>query len=124
LTASAALAAWWVKPGFKDWFLSTSVTEERVDFLLHLALSAAEAILTNDDPRGQSARVAMIKTVAEMAGKLGSARASAAPAATAQDRKIQAIERMTPTELKEFLRASGVDVQTVLTLPQGASEGT
>lgn len=118
VTGSSALAAWWVRPGFKDWFLNTQATEEKVDHLLFLALSAAEEILTNPDPRAQSARVSMIKTVAEMAGRLGAtARAAASAAPSAQDRKIQAIEKMNPAELKEFLKAAGVDIQTVLTLP-------
>lgn len=114
MTQSAALGAWWPKPGFVTWFCNTSVTEERLDYLLHLALSSAEDILLNTDPKAQSARVQMVKIVAEMAGKLKGA-PTAGPA-VAEAKKRQAIEAMSKTELVSFLKDQGISVQQVVTV--------
>jgi uncharacterized protein (DUF924 family) len=117
LTQSAALATWWQKPGFKDWFLSSTVVDERLDYLLHLALASAEDILMNTDPKAQSARVQMVKIVAEMAGKLKGGGASAgAGSANATDKKKKAIEAMGKEELVQFLQDQGLSVQQVVTI--------
>src|ERR1019366_2562449 len=56
ITGSAAIGTWWAKAGFQDWFLNTSVSDERIEYLMHLALSAAEDILLNDDPKAAGPR--------------------------------------------------------------------
>lgn len=117
MTNSAALATWWNKPGFKDWFLSSTIVDERLDYLLHLALASAEDILMNTDPKAQSARVQMVKIVAEMAGRLkGSVATAGGTSANATDRKKKAIEAMGKDELVEFLQTQGLSVQQVVTL--------
>lgn len=117
LTQSAALATWWQKPGFKDWFLSSTVVDERLDYLLHLALASAEDILMNTDPKAQSARVQMVKIVAEMAGKLkGGGAGSGAASQNATEKKKKAIEAMGKDELVQFLQDQGLSVQQVVTL--------
>lgn len=117
MTQSAALATWWKKPGFQDWFLSSTVVDERLDYLLHLALASAEDVLLNTDPKAQSARVQMVKIVAEMAGKLkGSGASTGAGSGNAADKKKKAIEAMGKEELVQFLQDQGLSVQQVVTI--------
>lgn len=119
LTQSAALATWWNKSGFREWFLSATVVDERLDYLLHLALASAEDILLNTDPKAQSARVQMVKIVAEMAGRLkGAGPSSSAGAASATDKKKKAIEALGKEDLVKFLQDQGVSVQQVVTIDQ------
>lgn len=113
MTQSAALATWWKRPGFQDWFLSATVVDERLDYLLHLALASAEDILMNTDPKAQSARVQMVKIVAEMAGKL---KGGMDQKQVAADKKKRAIEAMGQEELVKFLQDQGLSVQQVVTL--------
>lgn len=113
MTQSAALATWWKRPGFQDWFLSATVVDERLDYLLHLALASAEDILLNTDPKAQSARVQMVKIVAEMAGKLKGGQDQKQAAA---EKKKKAIEAMGQEELVKFLQDQGLSVQQVVTL--------
>ena len=112
LTQSAALESWWSKPGFKDWFLSTSVTQERVEHLLHLALSAAEDVLLSTDPKSQGARVAMVKTVAEMGGLLRRAAPVGLDAKTSK--QLAAVESMGRDELLKLLQEHGLRVEQVV----------
>lgn len=114
VTNSAAVAAWWGKAGFQDWFLNTQVTDDRVEYLLHLALSAAEDILLNDDPKAAGARVAMIKTVAEMSGKLQRSGPSGADKA---DAKRRAIDSMSREDIIKMMEGAGLRVERVLTVP-------
>lgn len=117
MTQSAALNTWWNRAGFKEWFLSATVVDERLDYLLHLALASAEDILLNTDPKAQSARVQMVKIVAEMAGRLkGSVTSTGVGSANATDRKKKAIEAMGKEDLVKFLQDQGVSVQQVVTL--------
>jgi len=115
MTQSAALATWWRKTGFQEWFLSSTVVDERLDYLLHLALASAEDVLLNTDPKAQSARVQMVKIVAEMAGKLKGGTASS-PNQNANDKKKKAIEAMGKEELVQFLQDQGLSVQQVVTI--------
>ena len=121
ITGSAAITAWWARAAFRDWFLNTAVTDERLDWLLHLALSAAEDILLSDDPKGASARVAMVKTVVDMAGRGGP---KAGQAAKQDDRKAAAIGAMGREELLELLSKAGVAVTTTVDVgpPSGAKK--
>lgn len=115
ITGSGAVKGWWARSGFPDWFLNTTVSDERVEYLLHLALSAAEDILLNDDPKGAGARVAMIKTVAEMAGKLGT-KVPASGKGT-EDGRRRAIEGLDREGLIKLLESAGLRVERVLSLP-------
>lgn len=63
------LPAWLENPQFKVWFGNKHEHLQRIEYLFDLALDAAEQILQNEDPRAQSARVAMIKTLADLANK-------------------------------------------------------
>lgn len=60
----------WRQPGFQEWLLNRNEYEEKLEMLFSLALDAAENILQNADPKAQSARVQMIKVVAELANKM------------------------------------------------------
>lgn len=111
LTQSAALATWWKRAGFVEWFLNTEVTDERLAHLLHLSLSAAEEILLNTDPRAQSARVAMIKAVAEMSGKLkAGSQTLADPKKAAEQKQLEAVAGMTREQAIEVLKKGGMQV--------------
>ena len=105
MTNSAALASWWNKPGFQAWFLNSSVTAERMEWLLHLSLSAAEDILLNTDPKAQSARVAMAKIVMD--------NARAAKQAQKESDKGSAIEHMNKAELESLLQQQGIRLERV-----------
>lgn len=107
ITQSASLAGWWRRPGFAEWFANERSSAEQIDWLFSLALNAAEDILKNEDPKAQGARVAMVKTVAELAGRLRPQGASP------EDKKRKAIEAMSAEELKKLLSASGVRYETV-----------
>ena len=91
------------------------MVDERLDYLLHLALASAEDVLLNTDPKAQSARVQMVKIVAEMAGKLKGGTA-ASPNQNANDKKKKAIEAMGKEELVQFLQDQGLSVQQVVTI--------
>ena len=104
-SGSAALANWWGRPGFKAWFSNTSVTSERLEWLLHLSLAAAEDVLLNTDPKAQGARVQMVKVVADLLGK----RAKAPEQADGKG----GIETMNKAELEALLAAQGIRLERV-----------
>jgi len=60
----------WQQDGFQDWMLNRHEYDEKLELLFSLALDGAEQILQNTDPKAQSARVQMIKIVAELANKM------------------------------------------------------
>jgi uncharacterized protein (DUF924 family) len=120
LTQSAALADWWKKPGFREWFLSSQVTEERLDYLFHLALQSAEDILLNTDPKAQAARVSMVKIVAEMVGK-GKSQAAEKSATSGQSAKQTAINNMSREQLTAFLQENGIKVEQVVSIDAPSS---
>jgi len=66
----APIQKWWPVQGFREWFLNVDEQRQKLEYLFDLALDAARDIITNDDPKTQSARVQMIKSVAELANKL------------------------------------------------------
>jgi hypothetical protein len=103
---SAALANWWGRPGFKAWFTNTNVTAERLEWLLHLSLAAAEDVLLNTDPKAQGARVQMVKVVTEML-KGRAERAKADEGA--------GIEKMDKAELEALLQSQGIRLERVAT---------
>jgi len=115
VTGSAALKGWWAKEGFQEWFLNSRVGDDRIEYLMHLALSAAEDILLNDDPKAQGARVQMIKTVAELAGRTGARQAAATEKGAAGARQA-AIGSMSKDELVQLLEAGGIKVERVVSV--------
>jgi hypothetical protein len=90
-----ALANWWKVPGFKDWFLNHTEHQERLEYLFDLALNAAEDILCNTDPKAQSARVNMVKTIAELARKMPTKQQT-----VVLDREVA---NMSEDQLREFI---------------------
>lgn len=65
----SALPAWLENPQFRVWFGNKHEHLQRIEYLFDLALDAAEQILQNEDPKAQSARVAMIKVLSDLANK-------------------------------------------------------
>lgn len=108
VTKSAALAGWWKRPGFREWFLNESAVEERLEWLQELSLSAIESILLNEDPRAQGARLSAAKLVAEMTGRAGKQ-----PQPTADDKRRKAVDSMNKDELKQLLESQGIRIEQV-----------
>lgn len=94
-TRTPALSNWWKVPGFKEWFLNHTEHQERLEYLFDLALSAAEEILMNDDPKAQSARVNMVKTISELARKMPTKQQT-----VVLDKEVA---NMTEEQLREFI---------------------
>jgi hypothetical protein len=124
ITGSAAIKTWWSRAGFADWFLNTRVTDERLEYLMHLALSAAEDILLSDDPRTAGYRVSMIKTVAEMAGRTGQARQAPTAAAALAAGRGRVIDNMNHEDLVKLLAGSGLKIERVLQVETATPEPT
>jgi hypothetical protein len=104
LTSNSSVHKWWSTPGFSDWLLDKNENRAKLEYLFSLALEAAEQILMNTDPKAQGSRVAMIKTLAELAGKLPGKQ----PAAVSKANEIAAVQTMDRTQLMEFLATRGL----------------
>lgn len=102
---------WFLIPGFQDWFMNSTEHIERLEYLFDLALSAAEDILLSDDPKTASAKVNMIRVVAELAKKM--------PQRGVEQFQDEKISKMSKAELEAFLDSQGVKVrhETVLSVP-------
>lgn len=98
---------YWNLPGFQEWFLNTGEYQERLEGLFALALDAAQDILMNQDPKAQSSRAAMVRTMAELAGKMRPKDTGSA-AAAAMARMIGSMDQ---AQLSVFLSKSGVNFQ-------------
>lgn len=104
-TKCSALSNWWKKPGFKDWFMNNNEHRERLEYLFDIALSAAEDVLLNTDPKAQSARVNMIKTISELASKMPNKQHT-----VVLDRDIA---KMDEQQLREYIARHGTGVVDV-----------
>jgi hypothetical protein len=93
----------WSNPAYRSWFLNAEEHRDKLEYLFGLALDAAEHILLNDDPKAQSARVNMIKAIADLAGK-SPKNAQVSPIA-------QAIGSMDKVQLEAYLQKNGVSLQ-------------
>jgi hypothetical protein len=105
LTSSERLAKLWPLPGFRDWFLNSDEHRARLEYLFDLALDAAEQVLTNEDPKAQSARVNMVKVIGDLAGKFP--RNSKSP----EGGLAGAIGQMDRAQLEAYLTKQGVTLQ-------------
>jgi hypothetical protein len=87
-----ALPAWLQNPQFRVWFGNKHEHLQRIEYLFDLALDAAEQILQNEDPKAQSARVAMIKVLSDLANKRRTEKVA--------DTQIN---QMTPEQLRAYI---------------------
>lgn len=101
-----ALKASWSQPGFKAWFCNREEYRERLEYLFELAMDAAEDILKNVDPKAQSARVNMVKTISELAGKLQKGNATQNATALING----TIGQMDKAQLELYLQKNGVNL--------------
>lgn len=108
LIKSDCFTAKWDKQGFKNWLLNKQEHTEKLEYLFSLALGAAEEILLNTDPKAQSARVNMIKLVAELSRKMPSKDDGTGGIA-------KAITQMDKAQLELLLSKGGVDVKLLAT---------
>lgn len=117
ITGIGGIANSWNKPGFKDWFTNQGEYRERLHYLFDLALDAAESVLLSEDPKTQSARVNMIRVVAELANKF--------PSRYEKDTvETMAIAKLSKTELELYLERQGIKLitqETQISLPKGES---
>lgn len=91
---------WWNVAGFQDWFLNNTEHIEKLEYLFDLALTAAEDVLLSDDPKSASAKVNMVKVIAELARKMPTRGES-------KDFADDKVARMSKEELQEYLKAHG-----------------
>lgn len=87
-----ALPAWLQNPQFRIWFGNRHEHLQRIEYLFDLALDAAEQILQNEDPKAQSARVAMIKILSDLSNKRRTEKVA--------DTQIN---QMTPEQLRAYI---------------------
>lgn len=92
------------KPGFAAWFLNRDEGRQRLEYLFALALNAAEDILMNVDPKAQGARVSMVRTISELAGKMPSK--LAAPELDIKQ-AVKQIGTMDKVQLQAFIEKNG-----------------
>jgi hypothetical protein len=105
ITGIPAIQHSWGKPGFREWFTNQGEYRERLHYLFDLALDAAESVLLSEDPKTQSARVNMIRVVAELANKF--------PSRYEKDTiETQAVAKLSKTELELYLKRQGVELVT------------
>lgn len=99
------LRNYWALPGFKEWFLNKDEARERLEYLFSKALDAAEVVLEDLDPKSFSAKVNLIKLLAELTGRLQTRGGG-------KDEKFSdsAINDMSEAELKKWLNRKGVTV--------------
>ena len=86
------LPAWLENPQFRVWFGNKHEHLQRIEYLFDLALDAAEQILQNEDPKAQSARVTMIKVLADLANKRRTEKVADV-----------SINQMTPDQLRAYI---------------------
>ena len=103
LTSSVKVDEWWERPGFKEWFLNSTSNDDRLQWLVHLALNAAQDLLLSDDSRNSTARAAMIRLVLDLA-----TRGSTGPAGTKQAAKspIDSVAELSKEQLVELVNAN------------------
>ena len=102
----SSLPTWWEHNAFRTWFSNRHEHLQRIEYLFDLALDAAEQILQNEDPKAQSARVTMIKVLADLANKRRSERVADV-----------SINNMTPEQLRAY-----IEKQAPVLLPKGEDE--
>lgn len=100
ITGESRLQKWWSMVGFKDWFLNKEENKQRLEYIYSLALDSAEEILIDPDAN-PSAKVQMIKVIAELANKM--------PQKWKTEKFLDAdIQRMDKHQLESYLEKQGV----------------
>lgn len=69
LTGSPGLKKWWGEVGFRTWFLNRDEAREQMEYLFDRSLEVAEELLNSDTAR-PGEKVALIKFIAELSGKM------------------------------------------------------
>jgi hypothetical protein len=102
VTGTAGLKKWWSEIGFRSWFLNRDENKERLEYLFDRSLDAAEEILNSDQAKG-SDKVAVIKLIADLAGKT--------PRHGGQDKFADSdINAMDEKQLEAYLTKKGVNL--------------
>lgn len=93
---SRCIGSNWATPGFSEWFLNPQWEQEETQRLLHLGMRRVAEILVNSEDDDMLLKAA--KEARELHTKLS---------ATNEDKKKysdQAVQEMTPDELRDFIR--------------------
>lgn len=108
---------YWALPGFKEWFSNQDENRERLEYLWMVGLDTAEGILR--DPAAQpNAKVQLLKLLAEVTGRL-------TKGGKTEDRfSDDAVNKMSETELKDWLKKKGVTVSAKYSVKPRAEEET
>jgi hypothetical protein len=102
------ISKYWGNQGFKDWFLNTDENREKLEYLFQVSLEVAEEILF-DPEANTSAKVNMVKVLAELANKF--------PSKNATERFVDdEINKMSESQLKAYLERRGVTSRTTKAL--------
>lgn len=103
LTGSPSIRKWWPEQGFRQWFLNRDEAREQVEYLFERSLEIAEDLLMSESAK-PGEKVALIKFLAELAGKMPKAGDS-----KNSERFADAdIAQMDENQLKAFLTRKGV----------------
>ncbi len=94
------VAKQWSVPGFKEWFCNGDEQRQKLEYLYDLSLDAAEGILRDPDPKTSSAKVNLIKVLAELAKKY--------PRQAAVD--IKSTGDLSAEELRALLKEQGIEI--------------
>jgi hypothetical protein len=106
LLRTPLVVRWFSEKGFKDFFFNKFEGEQKLEVLWDKALDAMAEILDTSDPKAQSARVSVIRLLAEMRQ------------AKRQPKMLdRAIQEMDLDQLNAF-----IEKQTLKVLPQAPSE--
>lgn len=113
----ARLKKYWGVPGFKEWFCNADEMRERAEYLWMVGLDAAEMIL-RDPSANLSAKVNLIKLIADVTGRLSSKKA-----AIEEKYSDDMINKMSQDELKDWLTRKGVTVKATYDVkPKGTGD--
>jgi hypothetical protein len=102
----------WSNQAFREWLFNTDENRERLEYLFTMALDTAEEILMSESAQ-VSAKVNMIKVLAELANKF--------PSKNATERYVDdEINKMSELQLKAWLERRGIaprSTKAIETLP-------
>lgn len=103
LTGCSSITDWAKKPGFMNWFLNPVYEDEKLEFLYYLSYNALEDILLNDDPKAAGSKLAAVKLILEMKGRIGS---KSLTSEASGDKTDKAVKSMSNEDLLKIVNVS------------------
>ena len=68
LTNNKKVLTWWNLPGFREWLLNKNELKTKIDTLFHAVLDSCLFIAASDDTKSFSAKVNLLKVLADLQG--------------------------------------------------------